>query len=357
MLFLSTTVLGLEDLAAQEIEKFGGKIIEIKKGKIIYEGDLSLLYTLNYGAKRIFRVCVLLAMGKAESLEEIRKIVRDAEFCIDGTFAVRTTRKGKHSFTSMDINAVVGEEILKKCPTAKVNLDAPDITFLAWLEENEFILTMDTTGESLHRRGYRVYHHPAPINPVLASLMLSFAGWRGEKLVDPFCGSGTILIEAYHNHNLVPNKWRTFHFHRLPFHNEDLWREIRGEMDARETKKSLELVGIEKFEKHIKGAIKNAQNAGARIRCSRGEAELLHKYVSSAPHIITNPPFGLRIGSKRKIFKLYEDFAEELEVHFSGTIFTLIIPYAKFEVYFEVLEKREIMYGDLRTKIYRMRIE
>jgi len=356
MRFLSTTVIGLEDLTAEEIKEFGGKIVDTKKGKVLFEGDETLIYALNYGAKRVFRVCILLSQGKVYSLKDVRRYIRDAEFCIRSNFAVRTTRKGEHNFTSMDVNAVVGEEILKKCPDARVNLDDPDITFLCWLDGNDFIFTIDTTGESLHRRGYRIYQHPAPINPVLASLMLRFAGWKGERLVDPFCGSGTILIEAYHNYNNVPNKFREFQFRKVPYYNESLWREIKDELDHKVTDKSLELIGVEKFEKHIKGCLKNGRNAGVSLRCIKGEAEKLHKYVNFAPYIITNPPFGLRIGSKKKIFKLYENFALELEEHFSGTIFTLIIPYSKFEVYFDVLEKRNILYGDLQTKIYRFKI-
>jgi len=356
MLFLSTTVHGLKDLAAKEIENFGGKIRRILKGKIIFEGDEKLIYLLNYASKTIFRVTILLAQERIERLEEIRKIIRDSDFCIDTTFAVRTKRKGKHEFTSMDVNALVGEEVLRRCPQAKVNLDSPQITFLCWLENEDFLFTMDTTGESLHRRGYRVYQHPAPINPVLASIMLKFANWKGERIVDPFCGSGTILIEAYHNYNHVPNKFRNFSFPNLPIYREHLWKEIKEKIDSKISAKHLDLIGLEKFEKHIRGGKENAKRAGAPIRFIRGEAEKLHRYVNFAPYIITNPPFGLRIGSKKKIFKLYEDFAKEMEEYFSGTILTLIIPYEKFEAYFDVLEKREIMYGDLKTLIYRFKI-
>ncbi len=356
MLFLSTTIRGLEDLAANEIEKLGGKIVEIKEGKVIFEGDDSMIYTLNYAAKRIFRVTIILNTGKLENLDDLRRYIRESEFCIEGTFAVRTKRRGKHNFTSMDVNAIVGEEILRKCPNARVNLDEPDITFLCWIDDNNFIFTMDTTGESLHRRGYRVYQHPAPINPVLASLMLSFAGWSGGMIVDPFCGSGTMLIEAYHNYNKIPNKFRDFSFYKLPYFEEEKWRELKSRWDMKERDASIPLIGIEKFKKHVNGCKRNAKNARARITCMLGEAEKMHQYIEYTPYIITNPPFGLRIGSKKKIFKLYEDFAEELEEHFSGTILTLIIPYTKFEVYFKVLEKREIMYGDLHTKIYRFKI-
>ena len=356
MLFLSTTIRNLEDFAAKEIEEFGGRIVGMREGKIIFRGDSSLIYILNYAAKTIFRVTHLLFYGPVNNLDEIRRAVRETDFHIKSTFAVRTKRSGRHEFTSMDVNAVVGEEILRKCPDARVNLDSPQVMFLCWLEDEEFFFTMDTTGESLHRRGYRVYQHPAPINPVLASLMLKFAVWNGEKLVDPFCGSGTILIEAHHNYNHVPNRFRDFSFYNLPYFDEYAWNDIRERIDSMERNVPLELIGVEKFRKHVEGCKLNARNAEAQISCIQGDAKKLHLYVNSVPHIITNPPFGLRIGSKKKIFKLYEEFAAELEEHFSGTIFTVIIPYTKFEAYFKVLDKRDIMYGDLHTKIYRFRI-
>ncbi|AGB04770.1 putative N6-adenine-specific DNA methylase [Aciduliprofundum sp. MAR08-339] len=356
MIYLSTTVMGLEDIASKEIKKFGGEIKKAERGKVLFVGDEDLIYKLNYVSKGVFRITLLLGMGRIENLNDIREIIKNSDFCIKRTFAVRSKRKGKHEFTSMDINAVVGEEILKKCPEAKVNLDDPDVTFLTWLEDEDFFFTMDTTGESLHRRGYRVYQHPAPINPVLASLMLRFAGWSGERLVDPFCGSGTILIEAYHNYNGIPNKWRDFSFKKLPIYDEERWKEIKHSVDREMKNKKLNLIGVERFEKHVRGCIKNLEHSAVKANCILGDAEKLHEYVRGTEHIITNPPFGLRIGSKKKIFRLYENFARELEEHFSGAILTLIIPYKKFEVYFDVLEKREIMYGDLHTKIYRFKI-
>ncbi len=353
--FLATTVKGLEDMAAKEIERFGGRVEGIMDGKVVFKGHPEMIYCLNYGAKRIFRVTLLLSMGEAAGLEEMKRLTREAEFCVSGSFAVRSKRTGQHGFTSMDVNAAVGEAILNKCPEAKVNLDNPDTTFLVWVKDSRFILTMDTTGESLHRRGYRVYQHPAPINPVLASLLLDFSKWDGGSLIDPFCGSGTILIEAYHLKNRVPNIFREFDFSKLPFFQKDSWNDCVYRLNSGIRDGNLPLLGVEKFRKHLKGAFMNAHKAGARIRCVQGEAERMHEYGDS-DFVVTNPPFGLRIGSKKKIFSLYERFAEELEEHFSGSTFALIIPYEKFEAYFTVKEKREIMYGDLKTKIYRFKI-
>lgn len=357
MEFLSTTVHGFEDLAAKEIQNLGGKIERVFPGKIIFSGDEELIYLLNFRGKTIFRVVILLGMDEVEGLEDIRKIVRAGDFQIHGTFGVESKRKGQHNFTSMDISAVVGEEILRKSPEAKVYLDAPKTKILCWLDENRFFYGVDTTGESLHRRGYRVYHHPAPINPALAASLVKWSSWKGERLVDPFCGSGTILIEAAHLINRVPNKFRDFKFKDLWFYDEKMWEEIRKSTLAEAKDRKLDLIGVERFQKHVKGCKLNAEKAGVSLICLQGLAEKLHMYIDNAPHVITNPPFGLRIGSKKKIFKLYEDFSLEMEEHFSGTQITIITPYTKFEHYFKVLEKRDILYGKLRTKAYKMKVE
>ena len=356
MEFLSTTVKGLEDIASKEIASLGGKVLKQEEGKVYFSGPEELIYVLNYASKTVFRTVILIGEGTVHSLEDIRKFVETLDISFSGEFEVRTKRKGTHSFTSMDVNAVVGEMLLKKCPNTKVNLSAPEIRVLCWLEDDKFVMGFDTTGESLHRRGYRVYQHPAPLNPVLAALLIRWSGWRGETLVDPFCGSGTVLIEAHHSYNRVPNKFRNFIFHNLPFYSKNEWTAIKNKYDSREKKVKLSLVGIEKFQKHIEGAQKNLHKAGVDAHLYKGLAEKMHLYVSHADYIITNPPFGLRIGSKKKIFRLYENFAEELENHFSGTQFVLITPYTKFEHYFDVLEKREIMYGDLPVKAYRFKI-
>ena len=356
MEFLATTVQGFEDLAAGEIERLGGKIMKIFPGKVVFGGEEELIYTLNFCSKLIFRLVILFAMDEVQGLEDIRKIVRETGPVIRGTFGVETKRKGEHDFTSMDISAVVGEELLKKSPEAKVYLDAPQHKILCWLDENLFFCGLDTTGESLHRRGYRVYQHPAPINPVLAALLVKWSSWNTRRLVDPFCGSGTILIEAYHLRNRVPNLFRDFKFLELPIYDGEMWSEIREKCIAAMRNTAVDLIGIERFRKHVEGCKMNAKSARAKILCIQGLAERMHNYVDYAPQIITNPPFGLRIGSKKKIFRLYEDFAEELEEYFSGSELTIIMPFTKFEAYFHILEKRNILYGNLHVNAYRFRV-
>ena len=354
MLYLSTTIKGLEDVARNELRDLGAKDFKIMDGKIVYQGDNELFYRLNYRAKTVNRVVILFAMKEFENLQDIKRIVLNSDICFEGTFGVSTERHGKHSFTSVEVNAIIGEAILKKCPYTKVNLNNPEVQILAWVIDNLFLFGMDTTGVSLQRRGYRTRKHPTALNPVIAAAMIRISEWKKGVLVDPFCGSGTIPIEAYHKFKRIPNKLRDFAFFKLPFFSEEVWKRVKENFKTRKEEPDIYCLDIKS--NFIQNAMQNASMAGANIICKKGKAEKLHRYIQDANFIVTDPPYGLRMGNKRKILKLYEEFARELEEHFSGTIMVIITPYKKFEYYFNALEIKNILYGKLRARIYKLKI-
>ncbi len=354
VLYLSTTIHGIEDIAAEELGKLGAKDFHLLEGKIVYRGDDDLFYRVNYFSKTVNRVVILFAFEEFENLNDIKRLVMNSEIYISGTFGVVTERRGKHNFTSMDVSAAIGEAILNKCPDARVNLNNPNTKVLAFVKDNLFMFGIDTTGTSLHRRGYRIKKHPAALNPVIAAAMIRLSGWKDGILLDPFCGSGTIPIEAYHSFKRMPNIFRDFAFKNLSIFSEEKWEKIKSERKLR--KSEPRIVGIDKEEKYVRCAIENARKARAKITFMKGLAQEIHKIVDEMDFIVTNPPYGLRMGNRRKVFKLYEEFAEELENHFSGLIMVVITPLSKFEHYFQVLEKRNILYGELHARIYKLKI-
>ncbi len=356
MKYLSTTVKGIEDLAAKEIEGYGGRIDKILPGKVVYEGDDNLFYVLNYNGKKINRVVQLLGIGEISNLEDIKEIVRSTDIPYGRySLGVRTERTGHHEFRSIDVSAAVGEVLLELNPEARVNLDDPDVPIMAWVIDDLFMFGVDTTGRSLHRRGYRVAKHPASLNPVIASAMVSLSEWKGGIFADPFCGSGTVLIEAYHLKRKVPNIFRDFHFIRLPWFDNSVWMEIKEKYSGFSGSEP-ELLGIDENSRFIEAAIKNAEQARVRMRCMVGDAREMYRYVGNVSSIVTNPPYGLRMGNRKKVYSLYEQFAEMLEEYFSGITFVVITPISKFEHYFTVIEKRDILYGDLHAWLYKMKI-
>ncbi len=354
MLYLSTTMKGLEDIAMNELKTLGAKDFKIMEGKIIYHGNEHFFYRANYLAKTINRVVIIFSMENFENLKDIKRIVLNSDLCFKGTFGVTTERHGKHNFTSIDVNAIIGEALLQKCPDTKVKLDDPDVRVLAWILDSLFLLGIDTTGISLHRRGYRIKKHPTSLNSVIAASMIRISGWRKGILVDPFCGSGTIPIEAYHAFKGIPNMWRDFAFKRISFFDEERWEKTKRSVKIK--RGEPDVYGFDSEKKYIQNAMENVSRANAKIICGKGRAEELHKNIRNVDYIVTNPPYGLRMGNRKKIFKLYEDFARELEENFSGTIMVVITPHKKFEYYFDVLEMRNVLYGELQAKIYKLKI-
>jgi len=352
-----TTVQGLEDVSAGEVESLGGRVVEVGRGRIIVDGDLDLIAKLNYMARTIERVLILLRHDKFETLEDLYRIVRDVDFSFikpNQSFAIRSSRYGVHEFTSLDVGKVCGQAVIDSYMEAKgvrlkVNLDDPDVILRVDVINDEVYVGLDTTGDrALHRRGYRVYKHPAPLNPSIASALVILSGWRcDEILVDPMCGSGTILIESAMMCRNIPHKFREFQFERI-------WD---VSVDVVENNVDLYLIGIEKFLKHLRGARLNSEVAGVldTIEYVRGDATML--CLKDVDVIVTNPPYGLRVARKGLIENLYRGFLKSAEVADRIVVIT-----AEYRLFREIalnlgyeVEERYVKYGGLDTKVFILR--
>jgi len=362
MRFLLTTSQGIEDLAKKEVERlFESKGIKVSveekpfgvEGRLIAEVEESF-YTDEKGKKREFspatflnensrllhRVIVEIASLKFKGIEsqEPEKALREIyNFVyslpienyvkIRESFAVRPFRKGEHKFTSVDIAKTVGSAIydrLSRYGKPKVNLDHPSVIFRAELIDDAFFLGIDTTGDSsLHKRPWRVYDHPAHLKASIANAMIELAELDGGSVIDPMCGSGTILIEL-------------------------ALRDYEGR-----------IIGIEKYKKHLRGARMNALAAGVldKIEFIQGDAAKLTQYVDSVDFAISNLPYGLKIGKKSLIPKLYMDFFSELSkvLEKRGIFLTTekrAIEEAFEENGFRILHHRLVGHGGLRVHLY-----
>lgn len=369
MKVLCTTIHGFEDIAAKEIESFGGNVIEILKGKIIADGlNEEDIVSMNFSSRTLHRVCILLAHQRFSDIEEIYKIARELDYTewlsSDRTFEVRTNREGEHNFTSMDVNRYVGQAVIESYledtgHRLKVNLEEPDVSIKCWVHNDYFLIGIDTTGDSLHRRDYRVYQHHAPLKSTIAAAMIMWSGWQKNKILcDPFCGSGTILIEgAYIAKNFPPNIGRDkFLYRNLKIFHDVEVEDVREKLlkKVRETK--AKIYGVDISPKHIEGCKKCIEAAGVRdsVKC-RVDNALTAWEVETADYIITNPPYGIRSSSLKKTIQLYKDFAERL-LNMEDKIFVVITPHRTFEYYFENFEKKFVKYGDLDVFVYKIKI-
>lgn len=357
MKFYATLPPGLEDVAAEEVEELRGKVEEIRqgKGKIFFSGKKSLIPTLNHLSRTLERLNLLLLRCNVETLDDIYREVKglDFNFIKGKSFAVRSLRVGEHDFSSMDIARVAGQAVIDSFMESygeklRVNLSEPDVILRVELVETELFVGVDTTGDyAMHKRWWRVYNHPAHLNAAIACSMIRLAEWKvNESLIDPMCGSGTIPIEAALMARNVPNK-RGFAYQK--FCNKEF------EWEERDVK--LKLFGIEKFRKHLEGALKNAENAGVldTITFMQGDAiEMSGEYDV----IITNPPYGLRIHRKGAIERLYRKFArtarkcmnQDSRFVVITTEYKLLARAAE-EAGLQCTHERFVRYGGLLTKI------
>ncbi|MDI3475232.1 MAG: tRNA (guanine6-N2)-methyltransferase, partial [Thermococcaceae archaeon] len=317
MRLLLTTSQGIEDIAGREVASLMRRLgvpfrVEEKplgvEGRLLLEAgeayytdekgrkrELSIATYLNENSRLLHRVILEIASEKFEGIGEEEPetaLRRIKEFVsslpverfvkVSESFAVRSFRKGGHRITSIDIAKTVGEAIferLSRFGSPKVNLDHPTVIFRAELVGEVFFLGIDTTGDSsLHKRPWRVYDHPAHLKASIANALIELAEPDGGPFIDPFCGSGTILIELA----------------------------LRG-YEGR-------IIGLEKYRKHIRGAKMNALSAGVldRIEFIQGDATKLSQYVESVDFAVSNLPYGLKIGRKSMIPELYMKFFAEL---------------------------------------------
>ena len=378
MEFFATTTPGIEDLACREVEKLilGKAFLDV--AKVFFQAEIKSVYLLNLKASMLNKIFIMLCRGKFAQLRDLYSLSRHVDYgwIIDKSqsFAVRSERIGTHNFTSMDVSRVIGQAVIDSYQEAykvrlKVNLDNPDVEIYALVRNDEFVLGVNTTGRSLHKRGYRVYDHPAALKPTIASAMLEIAGWPPrEGLIDPMCGGATIPIEAaFKACNIPPNHLRRdFAFLKLKFFAREEFEDVvESLMSQAKGECSPKIFGMEKYAHHLQGGIRNAEKAGVLkvISFIRGDATIPAEYPKGTlSHVVVNPPYGIRMIPRGSPKGLYVGFIRALKkVAKDGTLVLISGAYKRFEEAaaecdLEISETRTIYHGNLEAKIFKCRV-
>lgn len=330
MKFYATTERGLEDIAAADLKAhFNINPVTNKlKGKIFFDGTIELIPLLNFAARSINRVVILLGYERnISTLRQIKEVTNEIDWSQfisrNQTFAVKSVRVGVHDFTSLDISRVVGETIINNIKRTglhvKVNLSDPDVKVIAELINDNFIIGIDTSGLSLHIRRYRIYNHPMSLRTTLAYLLIRLSNWsKEETLLDPTCGGGTIPIEAaLFARNIPPVKFRknAYAFYKLRIIDHETIVNIKNRvMKLIDTNLQLNIYGLDINPHHIEGSKINAKNAGVddTIVFVRGNAEYLSSYFkpNSINKIVTNPPY--KLPNRSKLIRFYHKFTSSV---------------------------------------------
>jgi tRNA (guanine6-N2)-methyltransferase len=376
---MATTITGFEDVSAKEVKELLGVKVRCDYGRIFFESGLDAIYRVNLLGRCIHKLFLVLEKTKFQSLNDIYKQTKNIDFRWiinpNQTFAVRAERYGEHPFTSMDVASKVGQAIIDSYKDStgkrlKVNLKNPDVELYAFVRFDEFILALNTTGESLHRRGYRVYQHPAALKTSLACCMLRYGGWfSSQPLLDPMCGGGTIPIEAalIVKQKTLDSFGREFAFKKLKLFDENLYTKTRESLTLKDVKVKPKIFGVEVSPKHLEGAKLNASSAGVAedVVFVLGDATKLSKYLKDfkPEFVAVNLPYGIRSSRKKVLERLYKEFLASLrDVTDRAILVALTSAKEYFKKALEVvgfgeIGEKEVMHGNLKVTVFKCVVE
>ena len=363
---------GLERIASKEVKSLIGKVDYVERGLIKTHGDIRDLIRLNIWGRTITRVLLGLCEGEFKSLNDILNQISNVNFKLffkdNYTFAVRCSRAGQHDFTSIEaaskVGSIINDSLSKAGMNVKVDLENPTVEFLLRIHENYFHFGINTSGEGLNKRGYRVYSHPAALNPVIAAGMILTLEWDGKPiLIDPMCGGCTIPIEGVMTAlNYAPGLYRAYHkIIDLPMVDREEYIRYREEaIKSRKHVKHEISYAVDISKKHINGGIRNAESAGVKsyIRFITGDSRRLNKYIEYDNYVFAfNPPYGIRMTRREAIPILYRETLESLYNvgAKSGIIITpetnLLTKLAR-NVGFRIKQIFNVTHGGLKTFIH-----
>ena len=329
--YFATTARGLEEIAAEELLKMGATAVKPEFTGVYFEGDQTLLYKINLWARTIFRVLMPIQNINSGNPEQLYRNVRAIDWSQylqpDQTIAVRCTGKNpqlnNNHVTAIQIkNAIVDQQQQQKGVRSDVDTAQPDIVINAHIHENNCILSLDSSGDSLHRRGYRPAMGLAPLKETLAAALLYITEWTPEQpLVDPLCGSGTILLEAaLMGLNIAPGLYRhKFCFQNWPDYDAKLWGSLLKEAESSQKQHLPIMIGTDADADVIIQAKSNA------LACEIGDqVKFYQQHLAdiTAPAesgiLICNPPYGKRISDVEALFPLYKLLGDVLKQRFKG---------------------------------------
>ncbi len=330
--YFATVARGLEPIAAQELAQLGAKNIRPDFTGVHFSGDRTLLYRVNLWARTIFRVLVPIKefpCHDAEMLyEEVQKIPWSKYLTPENTIAIACTGKNRqlnHShFTALQVkNAIVDLQREATGERSTVDLEAPDLQLNIHIHKNRGILSLDSTGESLHRRGYRSAMGLAPLKETLAATLLMMAEWEPSlPFLDPLCGSGTLPLEAaLKGLNIAPGLHRQrFGVQSWLDFDRDLWLKLKTEAkDAALSQLPAPIYGSDHDPEVLTQARSNAQRCNLHEQIEFAVTELAQLNAPAEKGvIICNPPYGKRVGDGENLEALYKLLGDVLKQRFKG---------------------------------------
>ena len=334
----ATTARGFEELLKVELTELGAMECKIAQGGVHFQADDETLYRSLLWSRLASRILLPIVNGKVYSDLDLYSIVTGQDwlsyFDEKATFFVDfngTNQEIRHTqFGAMRVkDAIVDYFERQGKARPNVDKDYPDIRIHAYLNKEELVVSLDLSGKALHLRGYREDTGQAPLRETLAAAIVLRSGWKkGTPLVDPMCGSGTLLIEAAQMEAQIAAQLHRLHwgFDCWKGHNQDAWDKVKAEaVQQAETyfnqNPKPHFYGFDLDHRVLKKAQKNAQNAGVAhlIQWKQGDVTALkNPSPDEVGTVICNPPYGERLGTTPALIALYSVFGQRLKNEFGG---------------------------------------
>ena len=330
---LAKTFKGLEQVLAAELIELGANNVQTERRAVSFTGDKRMLYTANFCLRTASRILVPIASFVAKTTDDIYRQVKQLDWAqymtSKTTFQIDATVYSdlfRHSqFVTYRVkDAIVDWWLEHGGVRPSVQLTNPDIYLNVHIAGNIVTLSLDSSGESLHKRGYRIANTQAPINEALAAGMLLMAGWKGQcDFYDPMCGSGTLLIEAaLIARNIAPGIYRKgFAFEKWANFDTDLFEHVYND-DSREREFAHKIYGSDAGFYAMQAATKNVLSANLQrdieIKQIRIEELRLADKNTEGALVMMNPPYGERLSQDKNVLRLYQDIGTALKHQFSG---------------------------------------
>jgi putative N6-adenine-specific DNA methylase len=329
---IAKTSFGLEQILADELAKIGAEDIEILNRAVSFTGTKETMYRANLELRTALRILKPIysfeVHDEIELYRETKKFDWDRYLNPKTTFAINSAVHSENFNHENYVALKVKDAIVDHLRTVygkrpDVDIIDPDLRLHVHINEETCTISLDSSGNSLHKRGYRIGQGLAPINEVLAAGMIMLTGWNGESdFIDPMCGSGTLLMEAATiAYNIAPGiKINEFGFMKWDDWDKDLWKNIVEDAKNRERDFQYKILGFDESPKAIKIAkdnIKNAELGWKILLKAKRLEELTREFLTDGGLVIINPPYGERLNDL-DTERLYKMIGDSLKQNFEG---------------------------------------
>ncbi len=362
---LATAAMGLESIVANEVKELGYET-ETENGKVFFEGNERDIAKTNLWLRTADRVKIIAGEFNAYTFDELFERTKeiewekflpvDAEFPVQGK-SVKSTLHSVPNCQSIVKKAIV--ERLKKAYHRNSFLDetGPRFKIEVSILKDKVQLSIDTSGAGLHKRGYRLDQGEAPLKETLAAALVKLSRWTPDRpFVDPFCGSGTIVIEAAMiGQNLAPGYNREFDSEKWPWIGQAIWDEVREEAEELANyDQPLNILGTDIDHRMLKVAEENAREAGF-ADLIQFEQRQVKDFVATEENgvVVGNPPYGERIGEIEIIEEMIADMGRVFSKHPTWSVY-MLSSMGRFETLYgqPATKKRKLFNGFIRTDLF-----